>query len=389
MQRGGNWTDIVRRWSRSACVAILAVGSLPALAQQPAAPAGNAPELQPAAPGDQIVVKREPVQIIDAAKYRASLVLQPEQVVAVAAPAAGVVREIPVKLGDRIPSQGEVVRLDNAEAKLLLARATALYKVATLEQKQAGSDQAAADIAAAKTEAAKAELDLAQLRFDQSTVRTTIAGEVLELLVRAGETVSPGQPLARVGSRDRLVVEIPVDRTQVEAGQSISLLVDATEVAGKVEVVLPLAVRFDPLRDLFDSIASARVVIENTGGKLNLGQTVYSPMIPRLPIIEVPSGAVGNGAEGGRKVQVVRGQTVRDVPVQVLAGVGPGRTFVSGSFLSGDEVIYESSHLLADGFQLQPVLMSTADRPTGTPAAPNTRPGAPAAPGAKSKTPTF
>jgi len=57
---------------------------------------------------------------------------------------------------------------------------------------------------------------------------------------------------------------------------------------------------------------------------------------------------------GQRKVQVLRELVVRDLPVTLMGSVGVERVFVSGPFADGDEVIYESSHLLADGFPLKP-----------------------------------
>jgi len=134
-------------------------------------------------------------------------------------------------------------------------------------------------------------------------------------------------------------VEIPVSREEVQVDQPLKVLVDSAEVDAKIEAILPLAPRFDALRDLFDSIASATVVMDNPGGKLQPGQSVHVPMIPRQPIVQVASSAIGNLPDGQRKVQVVRDATVRDLPVQLLAGQGPARTFVSGPFLEGDDVI--------------------------------------------------
>ena len=45
-----------------------------------------------------------------------------------------------------------------------------------------------------------------------------------------------------------------------------------------------LAPRFDALRELLISPASALVTIENTAGKFFAGQTVYSDLIPQTPV---------------------------------------------------------------------------------------------------------
>lgn len=346
------------------------------LAQPPPGADGKS-SVPVAAAGDQVVVKRESIRILPAQDYRVSLVLEPDTLVTLAAPQDGLVRQVPARPGQKVVAQAELLRFDNTAARLVHQRATALHKAASLEQKLASKDETQAELAKARVEAAKAELDLAQFHLDQTSVRAPAAGEVLRVLVSEGQFVRAGDPLLQFGDLSRMTVEVPVSRSEVQVDQPLKILVDSTEVEAKVEAILPLASRFDSLRDLFDSIASATLVIENPGGKLQPGQSVYVPMIPRQPIVQVASSAIGNQPDGGRKVQVVRAAAVRDVPVQLLAGQGPSRTFVSGPFLEGDEVIYETSHLLADGFQLKSAAATasgTGPKPTAPTAAPPVRP---------------
>lgn len=335
------------------------LGAAPAESQtsKPAAEnrAGTTP-LPTAAPGDQVVIKRDPVVRIDPQKYRASLSLAAKRTVALVAPFDGVVRSVTAKIGQKVQEKADVVRLDNAVQKLQLQRAQSLLKVATLEQKLAGEktfgDQR--ELLQAKVDAAKADVDLAQLQMDLTTVRAPFAGEVLRVLVSENQFVKAGEAVAMIGDTAQMQVEIPADRTGLQAGQSFPLKVDAIEVQGKVESLLPLNPRFDALRELFDSVTSALVVIDNPSDSLRPGQTVYVPLIPRQPVAEIPAAAVGNLPSGQRKVQVLREMIVRDVPVTVMGSVGVDRVFVNGPFADGDEVIYESSHQLADGFPLKP-----------------------------------
>jgi membrane fusion protein, multidrug efflux system len=370
---------IGKRWCKTSLAGLIgtAVTWNLALAQTPQAPA--AADSKATAPvavaGDQVVVKRESPRILPPQEYRVSLVLEPYTLVTLTAPHDGLVRQIAAKSGQKLIAQAELLRFDNTEARFRLQRAAALHKAATLEQKLAAKDASQDELAKARVEAAKADLDLAQYHLDQTAVRAPLAGEVLRVLVSEGEYVRAGEPLIQFGDLTRMKVEIPVSRSEVQVDQTLAVNVDSAEVEAKVEAILPLAPRFDPLRDLFDSIASAVIVIDNPGGKLQPGQSVFVPMIPRQPIVQVASSAVGNLPDGQRKVQVIRASTVRDVPVQLLGGQGPTRTFVSGPFLEGDEVIYESSHLLADGFQLKSASLSSA---TGN--GPATAPGAPPTP---------
>lgn len=326
-------------------------------------------------PGDQVLVKREAARLIDPEKYRTHLTLEPIISVTLSAPFDGVVRQVSVKANATTKSQSELVRLENTVQKLQLARAQAAYKGASIEQKLADKkDDNLVNLAAAKLEAAKAELDLAQHFVDQSTVRSPMNGDVLRVLVAEGQYVRAGDPLLVVGDLTKMRVEIPGERNALVKDQSYTLKVEQADVEGKIEAVLPLSPRFDALRDLFESIACAQVVIDNASGKYKTGQTVYVPLIPRFPVVEVPAGAIGNAGDGNRRVQVLRQWTVRDLPVTLMGPIGSQRLFVSGAFAEGDEVIYEASHTLPDGFVLKAGGTPTATGATGAGA----NPGSPA-----------
>jgi len=348
-------------------------------AQQPApaAPAATATATPTeAAPlpianaGDQVVVKREAAHLIDADKYRVNLSLEPHQQVLLSAPHDAIVRQVLEKTNNKVKPQTEILRLESTAQKLHLQKAQAEFRAATLEQKLAqGEDQKA--LAAAKLEAAKAEVDLAQFHYDQTGIRTPINGEVRRVLVVEGQYVRAGDPLALIGDSSKMKVEIPVERAGIEKGGKRTIKIEANEVDGTVDSIVPLNPGFDDLRDLFESITSAVILFENADGKLFPGQTVYVPLVPRQPVVQVASSSVLNAADGGRRVQVLRQGVVRDISVTLMGPVGVNRLYVSGPFAAQDELIYERSHQLPDGFQLAPLTNVLT-----TPAAqPGTRPG--------------
>ncbi|MBC8113837.1 MAG: HlyD family efflux transporter periplasmic adaptor subunit [Candidatus Saccharimonas sp.] len=321
-----------------------------------------------AAPGDQVIVKREASRVIDPHKYRISLAVEPKSTVTLSAPFDGVVKQAQGKLNGKIGSQTEIVRLDTTVPKLVVVRAEAAYKVALNEQKQAGDkDETQKALAQAKVDVAKADVDLAKHSLESCSIRAPFAGELQRLLVDEGQFVKAGDSVAIVVDVSSVKMEIPVDRSTTVKGKSFSLKIESTEVEGNVEAVLPLNSRFDALRELFDSVASAIVVVDNGTGQFKAGQTVYVPLIPRQPVIEVPASSIANLPDGQRKVQVVRQFTVRDVPVVLMGSVGTKRLFVSGPFAEGDEVIYEASHQLGDAFQLKPAAAATAATGAGNP----------------------
>ncbi len=315
-----------------------------------------------AQPGSgQIVIHRQPLHLRAPEKYQVPMHLEPLQTVRVASPFDGVVKALLRKPGQKIETATEIARMDLTAKQLVLDRAKALYRAAQLEAEQAGGGKGGADaagtsnapvarqLADARVAAAKADLDLASYWVDQGNLRAPFASEVFGVLVAEGQVVRMGDPLVVLGDTSSLKVEVPIDRASTSVGQNVSIKVEEQVVSGKVEALLPLSPRFEPLRDLLPSAALASVVLKNTDGAFKAGQTVYSPLVPRDPVADVPNSCIGNVGDGGHKVQVLRGDTVRDVPVATLAAVGDGRSFVSGAFRDGDEVIESSSQELADG----------------------------------------
>ncbi len=309
-------------------------------------------------PGDavpamgQIVIRRQRIHVRPAEKYQVSMHLDPVRTVRLAAPFDGIVKSILHKPGDRLESETEVVRMDTTEKQLLLERAKALYKAAQIENEQTAPlkrDAFGTRLAEARLQAAKADLDLASYRVEQWTIRAPFKSEVFRVEVSEGQVVRMGDPLVTIGDTTSLKVEIPVDRLSTAPAQNVQIKVDDGMANATVDAVLPLAQRFEAIRDLLPSAASAVVRVPNVDGRLKAGQTVFSPLIPRDPVSELPNSCLANVPDGTRKIQVLRNNVIRDVPVATLAPVGPDRIFVSGAFDPSDEVILSTSQELPDG----------------------------------------
>ena len=329
---------------------VLGFGTESLLAQSsppPSRPPANAPASGGAASaaGRSVVIERAPVLFRDPVKYQVNLHLEPVRKLTLASTVDGVVTTVLTQVGQEITPQAEVLRLDGRDAQLKLARAQAALKAA-----KADLDAATAKPAAeARVEVAETDLKLAELDQTRTVIRSPLKGLVTAILVVEGEFVHAGQPLATVIDPSQFFVEVPIDGKTQKAGESIELKLEDANVPAKLAAVLPLSPQLDPLRDLFLSPATGRVLLENTGGKWRAGQTVYSPMIPRLPVAEVPTAALVNADQGGRKVQVIREGFVRDIPVQALGQLGTDHLFVSGRFGATDELIVKTSETLLDG----------------------------------------
>jgi membrane fusion protein, multidrug efflux system len=319
----------------------------------PATEAGDSASDSNNAPAE-IVIHRRRIHLRAPEKYQVPMHLDPVRTVRLAAPFDGTVKSILHKPGEHLESAAEVIRMDMTVNELRRDRAKALYQVAKLEAEQASGN--AKPLADARLQAAKAELDLAVYWVEQGALRAPFRCEVLRVDVSEGQIVRMGEPLAIVGDMTALMVEMPVDRNATKAGQPTEIKVEDRTVPATVDAILPLASRFEALRDLVPSAASAILIVPNTDGRLRAGQTVYSQFIPRDVVADVPNNCITNSPDGNHKVQVLRNNVVRDVPIAALAAVGPDRSFISGPFDASDEVIESASPELADGTIVRPSL---------------------------------
>lgn len=319
----------------------------------------------------QMTIERAPVILRAAETYQVPISLQAVRRLELTAQVDGIVSSIQVELGDATSAQAEAVRLESTQLTLELERAQARLREVTALQSaaDAGGDANAMEAAAAAVDVAEADLSLAQFRLSQAIIRFPYDGVVAAIHVTVGQYVRVGEPLMTFADISNLRVEVPIVRNSVQQGDSLPLTIEQTQATGTVDIVLPLADRFGPLRDLVPSIAMAVVTINNSNGNLDAGQTVYSELIPRHPVTEVPTAAIQNGDDGGRKVQVLREGTVRDIPIDLLGQEGDAYVFVSGRFSPTDELILSSSIPLLDGERPVPAAQAateTTTNPRGT-----------------------
>lgn len=326
-----------------------------------------------------VTIKRESLSLRDPGEYEVPLRTQPVRVLELTAPRDGYVREVFVQQGTKVESQQNALRLDDTRQQLMLERAVANLEAAKLEQKLADETKDATKkaLAAERVKAAEAERKLAQLAVDESSIRIPFAGELFRVHVIPGQFVQAGQSLMTLADTSKLVVEIPVDREQLEQEKaSLKISIEKTEAPVTVKAVLPPAAQFEPLRTLVNSLASAIVEVDNTNGQFHAGQTVFTSMIPREPFAPIPKEALQTEA-GNRHVQVLRNGVVRNVIVRPLTEVGEEQIFVSGPFTPGDELIVSATPALKDGQQVRPQVAEA-----GTAAAGATAPGTAAKPAA-------
>ena len=305
-----------------------------------------------AAPAEEpVTIKREPLTLIEARTYRVPLQLEPIRTLELVSPVDGVVRSVSAKAGGKVTKESTVLQLDETAATLRVKRAKANLLAAKIEKKaaDASKDESRIELANARLEVAETDVALEELALQSLSIRAKFAGEITRVLVGEGDYVRAGEPLAILIDSTKLQVELPVERETSKVGGTTKFKVEATDVEGKFSAIVPLAGRFDPLREIAEGLASGIVEIDNAGGKFFPGQGVFTTLIPAASVCEVPATAVSNLPDGSRKLQVLRDSIVRTLPVTVHSRQGADRVFVSGPFRKGDELIASSSRELADG----------------------------------------
>lgn len=295
-----------------------------------------------------VYLERKPLVIQMPDRFQVPIALEPKTEVTLTATASGPVQTVLCKLGDSVTSQAELVRLDSEEHRLLVERAKAVLDAANAANNEA--EMKIADL----------DLKLAQLRLARTKAVAPFNATVVGVHVVTGQYVREAMPLVTLVDDSSVRALIPVERANTKVGETVPVTVEGQPYDATVTAILPLTLRFEPLRDLFASVASAAVEFPNSTGDLSVGQTVRSELIPRDPVAEVPNGAVSTDEAGNRRVFVIRDDMARSVTVQVLSAVGETDTFVAGEFAAGDELVIAGADQLVDGRRVVPAASAAA-----------------------------
>jgi RND family efflux transporter MFP subunit len=189
--------------------------------------------------------------------------------IAIASPLAGVIKGVFVKAGDRVDRDQALFALDDRDilAEIAVRRAQIAKAKALLDDAQTQASiykgvndaraimrgellkrESAVSVAQAGLSEAEALLTAAQTTLERMTIRSPIAGEVLQSKARVGE-FAPAQvltsPLMILGSVSPLAVRVDIDENdawRVSSGGQAS-----ANLRGNSAISFPLTfVRFEP-----------------------------------------------------------------------------------------------------------------------------------------------
>jgi RND family efflux transporter MFP subunit len=266
-------------------------------------------EAPPPPPREVEAVVLAPSEVRETGEYLGTLVSR--QSVTVLPQAAGYVRAIRVKPGQKveagtplleIDAREETAALETAEAQstsarssLELARQTrqrseALYKEGLLSAQELEQARAQANAAEAAARAATAQVSQRQVQLTYNVVRAPFAGTVGDVLVRLGDAVTLGTPLTTVAQADALEVgvSVPAERARaLRPGAPLEVL----DGQGKVLLSAPVffvSPQADPRTQLVEVKAAFRNTASLRPSELVRTRVVYSTrQALQLPTVAV------------------------------------------------------------------------------------------------------
>ena len=190
----------------------------------------------------------------------------------------------------------------------------------------------------------QAELSIDRYRseLEHLVISSPMTGEVTEVFVNEGDTVSTGAQILTISSQDEFEVQIDVDELEIASlspGMDAEISLDALpglELRGVVDEVARSG-------DVGNGVTTYRVVVSVASGagmRSGMSADVTIEVDRREQVLSVPAEAVTT-AEGVSSVRVVtpEGAEERTVAVGLTDGV---RTEILDGLSEGDEVVISS-----------------------------------------------
>ncbi|HQT91080.1 MAG TPA: efflux RND transporter periplasmic adaptor subunit [Candidatus Kryptobacter bacterium] len=275
---------------------------------------------------------------------------------------AGKVVSIDADLDTRLPANGRIARVENELQAISLEQARAqtaaaqankdksdldlkrvknLYAQNAMSESQMENAELAAKAAMAQLKSAQAAERLAQKHFDDTILRTPVAGRLAQKFITIGMMISPGTKVATVVDDSRMKLEVGVSEQSVSTvypGNRVEITSDAVAGGVFIGTVKSVALKADPVTRTFQveiefpndrdrSMKSgmfARVVITTSVRDSAL-------VVPAAALFESPGSEysvfVVSDSRAAKKAVSVGART--DSLVEVTSGLALGDTVVT------------------------------------------------------------
>ncbi len=287
----------------------------------------------------------------------------PDQVLSLSLPHAGLINRIWVRLGQRVKSGDrllEVITAPDARMQYLQAQSAVDYARRELErQKRLLGEQLStkAQVDAAKKNLQDAMVTLKALQqrgqgVEKETLRAPMDGIITRLDLSQGQRVQADTTAMLIAAEQRLIARLgvePEDLAKVQAGTPVSItsvFVPSVTITTKIREVHAMINPATHLVEVLAPIPEAQI------DHLVLGSRILSRIqLASRRALVVPRSAVLWGS-GQAYVYIIDAGKARRVPVK--PGVDDGDLIeVSGALKAGDAVVVSGNYELSDGMAIR------------------------------------
>ena len=297
------------------------------------------------------------------ATYQATAAISSDADAPVVARVGGELVKLLVEEGDSVTAGQVLARLDGRRLRLEMLAAKANLAKATRDYERNADLNERGLISASMYEGLKYDLaaleatyKLAQLNYDYSNIRATIAGVVSSREIKPGQTVNVDEVAFRITDPSELVAYLQIPQSQLtkfEAGQ-----IATVQVASMPGIEYPASiVRISPTIDTRNGTFRATAVIQNSKGELAPGMFGQFTIAyeKHSNVLVVPSAALLDEDEQSTVYVVSDGQVSRRV---VEKGIeANGEIEILGGLTENEQVVVIGHSGLRDGSR---VLASSA-----------------------------
>lgn len=264
------------------------------------------------------------------------------------------VREVPVRVGQRVASGQIVARLDdtNPQAMYRQAKATLDNAKTDYERMQALFNQGA--VSRQTLDQAKLGYDVAQSNFAAAgelvDLRSPLSGEVVRVHVRPGEIVTPGMPVVTVAASKETRVTFTVsaeERPLIAPKQAARIHLAQSDTSSIPAVVDKVEDAADPQTRLFE----VTVTSDNPAGLLRPGVLTAVEVVieQRTNALSVSNEALLSRRSGEGEI-FVAGADQRAARRTVTLGLQTAnRVECIAGLNEGDRVVVYGQNRLSDG----------------------------------------
>jgi RND family efflux transporter MFP subunit len=299
--------------------------------------------------------------------------VEPVRTIGINSQVTGALLQVAVQEGDVVRPGAVLARIDSRELNAQLRSAEAALLVAKRAAERSEQLRAQEIITVAEYERDQAALAAAQATRDQlgarvgyATVRSPIAGVVLEKRVETGNVVAANTPLFTVANLSMLVVRVPIselDVTALDAGDAVTVSLDALPgrtLAGRIRRIFPAAdstTRLVPVEVELTGAAARDV-------RPGFLARVSFQLAPRTDVLMVPAGAVVQDGSGEAVFVLQQGKASRTAVAR--GGTFQGRVEITRGLSAGDTVVVAGNSSLRDGAAVRVVRAPELPAPEAT-----------------------